>query len=53
MTVYIDLVFFENLALNYIIILSTCILRKTKIHWIKFFFASVIRKYWNYFKLYF
>lgn len=53
MTIYIDLVFFENLILNYIIILATCILRKVKIHWIKIFIASIFRKPWNNFKLYF
>lgn len=42
MTVYLDVVFFENIILNYIIILSTAILSKSKINTRKIFFSSAI-----------
>ena len=42
MTVYIDLIFLENLFLNYIILMATCLMRKTRIRWIKIFIASVL-----------
>ncbi|MCI8310250.1 MAG: hypothetical protein HFJ45_08890 [Clostridia bacterium] len=42
MTIYVDLIFFENLILNYIILLATTIMRKLKIHWIKILFSSML-----------
>ena len=40
MTIYIDIVFLENLLLNYIILLATAIIGKSKIKFFKFFLAS-------------
>lgn len=42
MTVYIDIVFFENLLLNYIILFSTAIISKSKINVNKIFLASIL-----------
>lgn len=42
MTIYIDIVFFENILLNYVILLSTAIISKSKINYLKFFLASSI-----------
>lgn len=42
MTVYLDVVFFENIILNYIIILSTAIISKSKINTKKIIFSSAI-----------
>ena len=40
MTIYVDIVFLENLLLNYIILLATAIIGKSKIKFFKFFLAS-------------
>ena len=40
MTIYVDIVFLENLLLNYIILLATAIISKSKIKFFKFFLAS-------------
>ena len=40
MTIYIDIVFIENLIINLIIILSTAILSKTNINWKRIIFSS-------------
>ena len=42
MTVYLDIVLLENILLNYIIILSTAILSKEKIKFLKIIFSSII-----------
>lgn len=42
MTIYLDIVLFENIFLNFIIILSTAIIGKTKINFIRNFFASLL-----------
>lgn len=42
MTIYLDIVFFENVFLNFIIILSTAIIGKTNISFIRIFLSSVI-----------
>lgn len=42
MTIYIDIVFFENILLNYIILLSTAIISKSKVDYFKIFLASLI-----------
>ena len=42
MTVYLDIVLFENILLNYIIILSTAILAKQKVKFLKIIFSSTI-----------
>jgi stage II sporulation protein GA (sporulation sigma-E factor processing peptidase) len=42
MTVYIDVVFAENFLLNYIILLATGLIRKSKLHWRKIFFSSAL-----------
>lgn len=42
MTVYVDIVFLENILLNYIILLSTAIISKSKINAPKLLLASVI-----------
>jgi stage II sporulation protein GA (sporulation sigma-E factor processing peptidase) len=42
MTVYIDVLFLENLFLNYIILLATAISRKSTIYFSKIFLASLI-----------
>ena len=41
MTIYLDIVFFENLLLNYIILVATAIISKCKIKKIKIFLASI------------
>lgn len=40
MTIYVDVVFIENLLLNYIILCATAIIGKSKIHIFKFLLAS-------------
>ena len=40
MTIYVDVVFMENLLINYIILCATAIIGKTKIHIFKFILAS-------------
>lgn len=40
MTIYIDVVFIENLLLNYIILCATAIISKSKIHGFRFLLAS-------------
>ena len=35
MTIYIDIVFFENLIMNTIILIATSIILKQKIKWIR------------------
>lgn len=42
MTVYLDVVFLENIVLNYIIILSTAIISKSKINTKRIIFSSAI-----------
>lgn len=42
MTIYIDVVFFENLIMNSIILIATCIILKLRIIKIRIFFASLI-----------
>lgn len=42
MTVYIDIVLFENILLNYIILLATAIISKSKINSFKILLASMI-----------
>ena len=42
MTVYIDIVFFENILLNYIILMATAIISKAKINAPKILLASII-----------
>lgn len=42
MTIYLDIVFFENVLLNYIIMTSTALLSKSKIQYFKILFASII-----------
>lgn len=42
MTIYLDIVLFENIFLNFIIILSTAIIGKTKIKIIRNFLASLL-----------
>lgn len=40
MTIYVDVVFIENLLINYIILCATAIIAKNKIHFLKFLLAS-------------
>ncbi len=42
MTIYLDIVFFENFILNYIIILSTAIISKSRIRLISIMISSII-----------
>lgn len=42
MTIYLDIVLFENIFLNSIIILSTAIIGKVQIKWIRIFISSLI-----------
>ena len=42
MTIYLDIVLFENIILNYIILLSTAIISKAKISTLKIFMSSLI-----------
>lgn len=42
MTIYLDIVLFENILLNYIIILSTAIISKEKINFIRIILSSII-----------
>ena len=42
MTIYLDIIFLENLILNYIILIAVSIITKTKIKYIKTFMASLI-----------
>lgn len=42
MTIYLDIVLFENVILNYIILLSTAIISKSKISILKIFLSSLI-----------
>ena len=42
MTVYLDIVLFENILLNYIIILSTAILSREKINFLKIILSSIV-----------
>ena len=42
MTIYVDIVFFENILLNYIIILSTAIISKEKIKFLRIILSSFI-----------
>jgi stage II sporulation protein GA (sporulation sigma-E factor processing peptidase) len=41
MTIYLDVVLIENLLLNYIILIATSLVRKTKLHLVKMLFASL------------
>lgn len=40
MTIYVDIVFIENLLLNYIILCATAIIGKNKLHFFRFLLAS-------------
>lgn len=42
MTIYLDIVLFENIILNYIILLSTAIISKSKINTLRIFLSSLI-----------
>lgn len=42
MTIYIDIVFIENLLLNYIILVATALISKSKIKYLRIFFASCL-----------
>ena len=42
MTIYLDIVLFENILLNYIIILSTAIISKEKINFIRIILSSIL-----------
>ncbi len=42
MTIYLDIVLFENIILNYIILLSTAIISKARISTLKIFLSSLI-----------
>lgn len=42
MTIYIDIVLLENLVINYILILSTAIISKTKINYISILISSIV-----------
>lgn len=42
MTIYLDIVFFENFILNYIIILSTAIISKSRIRMVSIMFSSIV-----------
>ena len=42
MTVYLDIIFIENICMNYIIIYATSILLKEKVNYVRIFFASAL-----------
>ena len=42
MTIYVDIVLFENLCMNYIILFGTAYIIKIKVRHIRIFFASMI-----------
>lgn len=42
MTIYIDIVLFENIIMNYIILFATAIVLKLKIKYIRIFIASLL-----------
>ena len=42
MTIYIDVVLLENIVLNYIILVSTAILSKSKLHFLRMAISSVV-----------
>jgi len=46
MTVYIDVVFFENLLLNYIILVATCLIARGKVNFLKIFFSSTLGSFY-------
>lgn len=50
MTIYLDIVFFENIVMNFLIILATAIISKAKINPPKILLASSIR--WAIFNTY-
>ena len=50
MTIYIDVVLFENLIMNYIILLATGIILKIKIKHLRLIIASLIGAIWIYIK---
>lgn len=50
MTIYLDIVFFENIVINFLIILATAIISKSKINPPKILLASSIR--WDIFNTY-
>lgn len=52
MTIYLDIVLFENIILNYIILLSTAIISKAKISTLRIFSSSLVRRDFFNFKLY-
>ena len=44
MTIYLDIVFFENVVMNFLIILATAIISKSKINPPRILLASSIRR---------
>ena len=42
MTIYIDIIIVENLIMNYIILYATGLISKSKISYLRIFFASLI-----------
>ena len=42
MTIYLDIIFFENIIMNYIILLATALILKRRINNIRFFLASTL-----------
>lgn len=42
MTIYIDIIIVENLIMNYIILYATALISKSKINYLRIFFASLI-----------
>lgn len=50
MTIYLDIVFFENIVMNFLIIFATAIISKSKINPPRILVASSVR--WNIFNNY-
>lgn len=50
MTIYLDVVFFENIIMNFLIIFATAIIAKVKINPSKMLLASCVRRcvFYNY-----
>lgn len=42
MTIYLDIVFIENLLINYIILIATSIIGKNKMHYFRFFISAAL-----------
>ena len=47
MTVYLDIIFFENLCMNYIILFTAGLIRKVKIKQVKIILASIIGSFYS------